>query len=70
MSGQNIKKKYLIIIYSNQNVEKNATQTQVYRDERLSKMDYMYVVNIAILKLRIFSGRCHFRSSVFASTGE
>ena len=33
-------------------------------------MNYMYVVNTAILKLRIFSGRYYFRLWVFASTGE
>ena len=67
--------------YSNQNVEKNAIPNsslqslKIYwshrcRKTRQSKMNYMYVVNTAILKLRIFSGRYYFRLWVFASTGE
>ena len=33
-------------------------------------MDFMYVANTAILQLRIFSRRYHFKLCVFASTGE
>ena len=41
-----------------------------YRKTRSSKMNYKYVAETAILKLRIFSERYHFRLWVFASTGE
>ena len=33
-------------------------------------MDYMFVANTAILNIRIFSRRYHFRIWAFASTGE
>ena len=54
-------------------------QTQVRRTqifihqkgvENLAKDEFMYVANTAILELRIFSGRCHFRLWDFSSTGD
>ena len=82
MAGQNIKRKYLLCHIPTKMLKQHAIPNsswqslKIYlskgcRKTKYSKSNYMYdVANTAILKLRIFSGRYHFRLWILASTGE
>ena len=77
MTGQNIKKKYLMCQIPIKMLKQHAIPNsslhnlKIYsskgcRKTSKSKDEFMY----AILNIRIFSRRYHFRLRVFASTGE
>ena len=81
MAGQNIKKKYLMCQIPVTTLKQHAIPNsglqnlKIYLSKGCRKASqgwimYVCIANTAILKLRIFSGRYHFRLWVFAATGE
>ena len=86
VAGQNIKKKYLTCLISikmfNQHAVTNSSlhNLKIYSSKGCRKTSqkcktsqrcrWIYLANKAILNIRIFSRKYHFRLWVFASTGE
>ena len=81
MTGQNVKKKYLMCQIPIKMLKQEATPNsslhnlKIYLSKGCRKTSQrsitcMYLANTAVLNIRIFCRRYHFRLWVFASTGE